>query len=211
VKSSLDSEGVKYNESSFNEIFDLLNSAESLAGRKDYISADEKIRLAENKLEEVKAYADRQKAESLRDELKKELDEAYTNLSYAEVMLNNVKGSENYTAYLKSYAELKSLFDSLKSSLSNAENLISSKNYKDAYNSLKSMQDDLKKLISGISDLQTKLEAEGKRGGFSLPVLQLPIQLPVSPLYLGIVAAVVIVAALAIKIRGGRRKWDELR
>ncbi|MBO8179048.1 MAG: hypothetical protein H0Z19_00980 [Archaeoglobus sp.] len=211
LKSDLESAGVQYNQSDFDEIYSLLESAESLVSQGKYVEADEKISEAEEKLDEIASQANKLKAETERDYVEDMLNKAYLNLSVVEVALNKVADSKNYTAYVETYAELKSQYDSLKSQFDDANQMIEDKKYSDAYEKLKELKPQVEDLLSNIDKLKTKIENEkSEEGGFSLPSLN--IELPISPLYIiaGIIVGVVVVVA-AIKFRGGRRKWDELR
>ncbi|AAB90313.1 coiled-coil domain-containing protein [Archaeoglobus fulgidus] len=214
LKSDLDSAGVSYNQSDFDEVYSLLDEAYNLYIQGKYLEADDKINQAEEKLDEIASQADRLKAETLRSKLKDSLDNAYLNLSMLEVALNKIENSQNYTNYLQSYAELKSRYDDVKKDYDAADDLYKDGKYSDAYNSFKELEDDISSLLSDIMTLREKVDAEvtssPTQGGFGLPALN--VELPISPLYLAaalVVAAVAIVAA--IKLRGGRRKWDELR
>jgi len=213
LKSDLDSAGVKYSQSDFDEINSLLDEVQSLVNNGKYLDADSKLKQAEDLLNQIASQADRLKAETIRDELKEKLDDAYLNLSILEVALNKVENSKNYTKYLQSYAELKSQYDSLKKDFDSADDLIGDGKYADAYNSLKDIEDDIEMLLRDTSNLKANVEAEAEKtptGGFSLPGFEF--NLPISPLYLvGIIVGAVVVVVIAIKLKGRRGKWDELR
>ncbi|AIG97818.1 hypothetical protein AFULGI_00010350 [Archaeoglobus fulgidus DSM 8774] len=212
LKSDLEAAGVQYNQSDFDEIYSLLDDAQSLVSQGKYLEADEKITQAEEKLNEIAAQADKLKAETERDYVEDLLNKAYLNLSVTEIALNKVAESKNYSTYVETYAELKSQYDSLKSQFDDANQMITDKKYSEAYEKLKELKPQVENLLSSIIELKTKIENEKPEegGGLSLPTLQL--SLPFSPLYLAAGVVVVVVAVVAaLKLRGGRRKWDELR
>ncbi len=212
LKSDLEAAGVQYNQSDFDEIYSLLDDAQSLVSQGKYLEADEKITQAEEKLNEIAAQADKLKAETERDYVEDLLNKAYLNLSVTEIALNKVAESKNYSTYVETYAELKSQYDSLKSQFDDANQMITDKKYSEAYEKLKELRPQAENLLSSIIELKTKIENEKPEegGGLSLPTLKL--SLPFSPLYLAAGVVVVVVAVVAaLKLRGGRRKWDELR
>lgn len=214
LKSSFESEGVSYNKSEFDQVHSLLDSAQSLVNSGEYLEADEKLKQAEDLLSQIYSQSDRLRAETLRDELQKKLDNAYLNLSVVEIVLEKIEANQNYTKYVQSYVELKGRYKLLKSKFNSADNLISDKKYVEAYNKLKDIKDDVYQLLFDINSLKSNVEAEKvttPTGGFSLPALT-GLKLPFSPLYFAVViAAVVVAVAVVLKLRRGRRKWDELR
>ncbi len=206
LKSDLDSAGVQYNQSDFDEISSLLSSAENFVSQGKYVEANEKITEAEEKLKEIASQADKLKAETERDHIEDILNRAYLNLSVVEIALNKVANSKNYTTYVQTYAELKSKYDSLKKQFDDADKMITDKKYSAAYEKLKAMRPDAENLLQSILELKTKIENEKPESIF--PSLKLDLSL--LPYIAAAVAAAVVVFA-AVKFRGRRRKWDELR
>uniref|UniRef100_A0A7C3RCK9 Uncharacterized protein n=1 Tax=Archaeoglobus fulgidus TaxID=2234 RepID=A0A7C3RCK9_ARCFL len=206
LKSDLDSAGVQYNQSDFDEISSLLSSAENFVSQGKYVEANEKITEAEEKLKEIASQADKLKAETERDHIEDILNRAYLNLSVLEIALNKVANSKNYTTYVQTYAELKSKYDSLKKQFDDADKMITDKKYSAAYEKLKAMRPDAENLLKSILELKTKIENEKPESIF--PSLKLDLSL--LPYIAAAVAAAVVVFA-AVKLRGRRRKWDELR
>jgi len=213
LKSELEAAGVQYNQSDFDEIHSLLDSAESLVSQGEYDYADQEITEAEEKLDEIASMADKLKAEAERDYVEDMLKKAYLNLSIdVETALSKITDSKNYTTYWQTYLELKSQYDDLMEQFIDATQMIEDKKYSDAYEKLKDLRPQVESLLNSIDELKTKIENEKSGGGFSLPSLKL--ELPISPLYIAagvVVAVVVVVVVAATKLRGGRRKWDELR
>ena len=215
LKSDLDEAKVPYNQSDFDEIYSLLDDAQELVNTGKYIEADGKIELAEEKLEDLTSKAEKLKAETERDLVDNLLGEVYLNMSVTEVALSKVSNSKNYTAFVETYAELKSRYDNLKEEFDSAKQLINDEKYSEAYNKLSDLKPEVEKLLEDVNELKSKIEKEsGKEsGGFSLPFISITLpSLPFPPLYLAaavVAAAGVVVAAVIVKRRRGR--WDELR
>ncbi len=213
LKSDLDEAKVPYNESDFNEIYSLLDDAQNLVDQGKYVEADGKIDLAESKLQDLASKAEKLKAETERDYIDDILNKIYLNLSVAEVTLNKIGGSKNYTLFVETYAELKSKYDDFKSQFDDAKQLIDDKKYSEAYDKLSKLKPEVESLLSNVLDLRTKIEEESEKKpeGFSLPFINIP-KLPFPPLYLAAGAGAVVVAVAAVLIMRRRRgKWDELR
>ncbi|MET1123726.1 MAG: hypothetical protein ABWW66_00490 [Archaeoglobaceae archaeon] len=207
LKSELDEAGVKYNQSDFDEVFDLLSDAESLAADRKFLEADEKIREAESKLSEIEAKADELKARTLLEELEDLMDNLYYNLTALEFSLKKAEGSGNYTNYVSLYAEYKSEYDSIKSKFDDAKELYEDGKYSDAYEALGEVKPEAEQLLKNIQNLISRIESEGE--SFKFPGLAIP-SLQIDPLYLVVAAAAaVIIAAIIFRRRRGR--WDELR
>ncbi len=211
LKKELEAANASYDKKIFDEISSLIAAAESLVQERKYIEADEKISLAESKLEEVARESDKLKAEALKEYLSETMKEIGVNISFVEVALKELTSSKNYTALLEKFAELKARYDELDKSYDEAEKLYEEEKYTDAYEKFSEIKDDVENLAKDVSSLRKVVESESKSRpsdfAFNLP-------LPTFGFGIWIYAVVLAAAALvvvAILVRRRRGRWDELR
>ncbi len=210
LKKELEAANASYDKKIFDEISSLIAAAESLVQERKYIEADEKISLAESKLEEVAGESDKLKAEALKEYLSETMKEIGVNISFVEVALKELTSSKNYTALLEKFAELKARYDKLDKSYDEAEKLYEEEKYADAYEKFSEIKDDVENLAKDVSSLRKVVESESKSKpsnlAFNLPLPTFGFGIWI---YAAIAAAALVVVGIIVKRRRG--KWDELR
>ncbi|MDK2876067.1 MAG: hypothetical protein PWQ22_477 [Archaeoglobaceae archaeon] len=205
TRSNLDREGIKYDDKEFQNAEDLLSSAEKDLNAGNYGSADEKLKSAEEKISNLTSLADKIRAEEIYGKLSEIMDNITGKLEELQILIQALKGTENFTNLSSNYASLKSSADSLKSKLQSIGNYLEQGNFARAYEEAKKIENSVYKLKEDVEKLYSEVSATQNSGGFDF----------ISALksYLIYIVAVFLVLLLVFAITRfrKRRKWDELR
>ncbi|MDI9646137.1 MAG: hypothetical protein QFX40_05525 [Archaeoglobales archaeon] len=205
LKETLKSEGL-YSEEDFKNVSDLIDSAESYLLSKNYIKADEKLKMASDALKKLFDLSNKKVVEKMYIDVDSEVSKVQKLLMNSSVLLEKIKGSERYTDLALKQKEYEDALNSLKNNLKDAKNLIENGDYTKARSILEEVTTDVKSLKDTVEGLIDQITAETQKGGF-IP----SIALPFNPLYiLASLAAVFLIIVVLIKIRR-RKRWDELR
>ncbi len=204
LKEKLKSEGL-YSEEDFKNVSNLVDSAESYLLSKEYIKADEKLRMALDELKKLLDLSNRKVVEKMYSDVDSEISEVQKLLMNSSVLLEKIKGSERYVDLALKQKEYEDTLNSLKNNLKDAKNLIEKGEYTKAKSILGEVISNVKSLKNAVESLIDQINAETQKSGF-IP----SIALPFNPLYILAALAVVFLVIALIKMRR-RKRWDELR
>ncbi|MDI9643157.1 MAG: hypothetical protein QFX37_06515 [Archaeoglobales archaeon] len=208
IRSKLDAEGVKYDEKDFQNVENLLSSGEKDFNAGDYGSADEKLKNAEDVLSKLTSLADKLRAEEIYKKLSDIASNATLKLNELEILIQALRGTENFKNLSSRYASLKATNEDLKTSLRSIKDYIDQEKFTKAYEEIKKIESAVYKLKDDVENLANEVSSTKENGGFDI----------ISTLraYSGYLIAVFLIILLAFTINfiirfKKRRKWDELK
>lgn len=205
VRNKLESEGVKCDEKEFQNVGDLLSSAEKDLGAGNYLAADEKLRKLEEKILNLTNLADKLRAEEVYGKLSEVMNNISVKLEELQLLIQGLKGTENFTNFSSSYATLKSSADGLKIKLQAIRDYLEQEKFTKAYEECKKIEGSMYQLREDIDKLYAEVSAQQNSKGFDLVSALSPYSIYIFAAFLGVL---LIFAATRFR---RRRKWDELR